>query len=239
MEATLTPTSDHSIEVSQGIGDTPKKPRYWLTSPNWVSRSQTQTSPMTVARDHRGGEEQGPGEGVERIALVDEEGREQPDDGDPGDDDEAVEEDVPERGPRPLVAERLAEVVEADPVRRPDDAPLGERDVRPEEDGHDVEDEERDGEEGDEEVADPVHLAAGRRAADEHRGRVHAAWPGAPATAHHENAPRDRDGTAGGAAPGTGGTGSESTDFIRILDERQATAGFEPRPRNLSRLPRP
>ena len=49
MEATLTPTSDHSIEVSQGTRGTPKKPRYWLTSPNWVSRSQTQTSPMTVA----------------------------------------------------------------------------------------------------------------------------------------------------------------------------------------------
>ena len=49
MEATLTPTRDHSIDVSHGIGDTPKMPRYWLMSPNWVSRSQTQTSPMTVA----------------------------------------------------------------------------------------------------------------------------------------------------------------------------------------------
>ena len=43
----------------------------------------------------------------------------------------------------------------------------------PEEDGHDVEDEERDGEEGDEEVADPVHLPARRRAANRYRLHVH------------------------------------------------------------------
>ena len=49
IEAIETPTSAQSPEVSQGTAAMPIMPRYWLTSPNWVSSSQTQTSSITVA----------------------------------------------------------------------------------------------------------------------------------------------------------------------------------------------
>ena len=84
---------------------------------------------------------------------------------------ERVEEDVHEGDADPWVGEGGAVVVEPDPRRRAEDAPLGEADIDAEQHRPDIEDEEGNGEEGDEGIAGPVDVAAAGMRAGRHRGR--------------------------------------------------------------------
>ena len=82
-------------------------------------------------------------------------------------------------------AKRLAKLSSPTQCRRADDAPLGEADIDAEEHRPDVEEQERDGEEGDEHIAGPVDVAgAAEPAALPMRG----AWPSTASARRHSGA---------------------------------------------------
>src|SRR5690606_30340997 len=89
----------------------------------------------------------------QRIALIDEQGKEQPEHGNARHDDQAIEQDVLEGDRDPFVIEGAPVVPQPLPARAADDAPAGERDIDAEQNRQDVEDKERNREEGDQNIA--------------------------------------------------------------------------------------
>ena len=118
IDAIDTPISAQSAEVSQGIAAMPIMPRYWLTRPNWVSSSQTQTSPITVAETTLGVKNRVRARVASGQRWWTNSANSRPSDGDARDDDQRVAQRVEEGVGDPFVGQRLLEVGEADPGRR-------------------------------------------------------------------------------------------------------------------------
>ena len=128
--------------------------------PNCVSRIQTPDQRDHRCRHHVRREKQGACEAGERPALIDEQGEGERQDGDAGHDHRGVDQGVGKGVPDPLVGKCALEIGKPDPFRRADDAPVGKADIDAEQDRPDVEQHERQGEEGDEHIADPIDPAA-------------------------------------------------------------------------------
>ena len=94
-----------------------------MSTPNCVSSTQTQISPMTVAETTLGVKNKRARQRRERPALVDEDREDEPEHRDARHDDQRVEKMFMKATRDPLVGEGGAEVVEPDPARRAEDAP--------------------------------------------------------------------------------------------------------------------